>query len=114
MARSYGRAEEFLADWLNGRPDVEDVVVGSKWGYRYVGEWRMDADVHEVKDHSLSAFREQYALSRHLLGDRLAIYHVHSLTPDSPALRDSALHHALAQVRDSAAGWVSPPPVPVR
>ena len=101
VARSYGRAEEFLADWLNARPDVEDVVVGSKWGYRYVGEWRMDADVHEVKDHSLSAFREQYALSRQLLGDRLAIYHVHSLTPDSPALRDSALHHALAQVRDS-------------
>jgi aryl-alcohol dehydrogenase-like predicted oxidoreductase len=101
VARSYGRAEEFLADWLNGRPEVTDVVVGSKWGYRYVGEWRIDADVHEVKDHSLSAFREQYALSRGLLGERLAIYHLHSLTPDSPALNDRALHRALAQVRAS-------------
>src|ERR1700750_1907976 len=39
-ARSYGRAEEFLADWLNSRPDVADVEVASKWGYRYVGDWR--------------------------------------------------------------------------
>src|SRR5688500_5490126 len=34
VARSYGRAEEFLAGWLAGRPDVDDVVVGSKWGYK--------------------------------------------------------------------------------
>jgi aryl-alcohol dehydrogenase-like predicted oxidoreductase len=47
-ARSYGRAEEFLAGWLASRPDVDDVVIASKWGYRYVGDWRMDADVHEV------------------------------------------------------------------
>jgi aryl-alcohol dehydrogenase-like predicted oxidoreductase len=101
VARSYGRAEEFLAGWLNSHPEAEDVVVGSKWGYRYVGEWRTDADVHEVKDHSLSAFRQQYTLSRGLLGGRLAIYHIHSLTPDSPALSDRALHRALAQVRSS-------------
>lgn len=36
VARSYGRAEEFLGGWLaqRGHPDV---VVGSKWGYRYTG-----------------------------------------------------------------------------
>src|SRR5687767_873026 len=50
VARSYGRAEEFIADWLRSRPDVEDVVVGSKWGYTYTAGWRVDADVHEVKD----------------------------------------------------------------
>lgn len=42
VARSYGLAEEFLAAWLAARPEVGDVVVGSKWGYRYVGDWRMD------------------------------------------------------------------------
>ncbi|MFD7947287.1 aldo/keto reductase, partial [Streptomyces sp. NPDC059744] len=35
VARSYGRAEEFLGDWLTTRPDVRDVVIGSKWGYTY-------------------------------------------------------------------------------
>ena len=36
VARSYGRAEEFLAGWLADRPEVDDVEIGSKWGYRYV------------------------------------------------------------------------------
>ena len=29
VARSYGRSEEFLADWLRRRPDIDDIVVGS-------------------------------------------------------------------------------------
>src|SRR6201989_406577 len=41
-ARSYGRAEEFLAGWLAERGHA-DVIVGSKWGYRYTGGWRLDA-----------------------------------------------------------------------
>lgn len=99
-ARSYGRAEEFLAAWLAAHPEIDDVVVGSKWGYRYVGDWRIDADVHEVKDHSPAAFRSQYAQTRGLLGERLAVYHVHSATLESGALTDGALHRALAEVRD--------------
>ena len=62
VARSYGRAEEFLAGWLAARPGAT-VSVGSKWGYRYVGGWRTDAEVHEVKDHSLEAFREPTLLA---------------------------------------------------
>ena len=100
VARSYGLAEDFLAGWLRGRPDVHDVVIGSKWGYRYVGDWQPDAAVHEVKDHSKAAFTEQIRLTRELLGDRLAIYHVHSMTPDSSALTDQALHRALGELRD--------------
>jgi aryl-alcohol dehydrogenase-like predicted oxidoreductase len=100
VARSYGMAEDFLAGWLHARPDVDDVVIGSKWGYRYVGDWQPDAPVHEVKDHSKKAFAEQIRLTRQHLGDRLAIYHVHSMTPDSPALIDQELHEALADLRD--------------
>ena len=59
-ARSYGRAEEFLGEWLAAGP--ADVVVGSKWGYRYVGDWHSDADVHEVKDLSLAKLERQFAL----------------------------------------------------
>jgi aryl-alcohol dehydrogenase-like predicted oxidoreductase len=100
LARSYGRSEEFAAGWLNAHPDRDDVVIGSKWGYRYVGEWRTDADVHEVKDHSLAAFRRQLAETREQLGDRLAVYHVHSATLETGVLEDVALHRALAELRD--------------
>ena len=100
LARSYGRAEEFAAGWLDAHPDRDDVVVGSKWGYRYVGEWRTDAEVHEVKDHSAAAFRSQLAETRKWLGDRLAVYHVHSATLDTGVLEDVELHRALAELRD--------------
>ena len=59
-ARSYGRAEEFLAEWLDRRDDVDNVVVGSKWGYTYTAGWRVDADVHEVKDHTVATFERQF------------------------------------------------------
>src|SRR5262249_51175546 len=36
VARSYGRAEEFLGAWLSARGIPPGAVtVGSKWGYRY-------------------------------------------------------------------------------
>ncbi|WP_197318976.1 aldo/keto reductase [Saccharomonospora sp. NB11] len=99
VARSCGRAEEFLAGWLEARrPD--DVVVSSKWGYAYVGGWRLDADVHEVKEHSLARFREQWSQTRSLLGDAVSLYQVHSLTPDSPLFDDPALLAALAALTD--------------
>ncbi|MEU4795570.1 aldo/keto reductase [Streptomyces sp. NPDC023327] len=97
VARSYGRAEEFLADWLRARPDVRDVVVGSKWGYTYTADWRTDAEgPHEVKDHGVAAYDRQRAESAELLGDRLDLYQIHSVTPGSPALTDRELHARLA------------------
>ncbi|MEU8969898.1 aldo/keto reductase [Streptomyces monashensis] len=97
VARSYGRSEEFLADWLNARPDVDDVVVGSKWGYTYTAGWTTDAEKHEVKDHGLATYERQRAETDALLGDRLDLYQIHSLTPDSPALTDQDLHAELAE-----------------
>jgi aryl-alcohol dehydrogenase-like predicted oxidoreductase len=98
-ARSYGRAEEFLAGWLATRLPA-DAVAGSKWGYRYTGDWQLDAKVHEVKEHSLAMFARQLGETRALLGDRLALYQVHSLTEDSPLLGDHALLAAMAALRD--------------
>ncbi|WP_318204497.1 aldo/keto reductase [Streptomyces sp. SCL15-4] len=96
-ARSYGRSEEFLADWLHANPGVDDVVVGSKWGYTYTAGWSADAGTHEVKDHSLAAYDRQRAETDALLGDRLDLYQIHSVTPDSPALTDKDLHARLAE-----------------
>ncbi len=97
-ARSYGRAEEFLGGWLAAR-GYPDAVCGSKWGYRYTGGWRLDADRQEVKEHSLAMFTAQLAQTRAALGGRLALYQVHSLTPESGLLDDRGLLAALARLR---------------
>jgi aryl-alcohol dehydrogenase-like predicted oxidoreductase len=99
-ARSYGSAERFLASWLEARPDAAaDVTVGSKWGYTYVADWRVDAEVHEVKDHSVDALRRQAPRSLELLGDDLALYQVHSATIESGVLDDAAVLDELRRLR---------------
>ncbi|MGW8063361.1 aldo/keto reductase [Streptomyces ziwulingensis] len=97
VARSYGRSEEFLADWLRDRPGTDDVVVGSKWGYTYTAGWSAEAERHEVKDHGVATYERQRAETDALLGDRLDLYQIHSLTPRSPALTDKDLHARLAE-----------------
>jgi aryl-alcohol dehydrogenase-like predicted oxidoreductase len=98
-ARSYGLAESFLGSWLDGlAPDAPVPTVGSKWGYTYVGGWRMNIDVHEVKDHSLAAFRRQLAESRAILGRHLRLYQVHSATLESGILDDRDVLSALAEL----------------
>ncbi|WP_243788808.1 aldo/keto reductase [Saccharopolyspora gloriosae] len=99
-ARSYGSAEEFLAGWLAERGH-QGVTVSSKWGYAYVAEWRIETEVHEVKEHSVERLREQWAQTHDLLDDRVDLYQVHSLTPESPLFDDLALQHELARLRDS-------------
>ena len=101
-ARSYGRAEEFLSTWLEARAvPVGSVTVGSKWGYRYVGEWRLDASVHETKDHSLAMLRTQLPESQALLGAHLRLYQIHSATVESGVLDDARVLGALGELRDS-------------
>jgi aryl-alcohol dehydrogenase-like predicted oxidoreductase len=99
-ARSYGKAEAFLASWLSARgfgPD--DVTVGSKWGYTYTADWRTDADEHEVKDLSAATFRRQLAETRSLLGTHLRLYQIHSATLESGVLDDAEVREELAALR---------------
>ncbi|GAA1415745.1 aldo/keto reductase [Streptomyces thermospinosisporus] len=103
-ARSYGRAEEFLAGWLAANPGIDDVVIGSKWGYTYTADWSTDAEHHEIKDHSLATYERQRAETDALLGERLDLYQIHSVTPDSPALTDKKLH---AELAEAAAGGLT-------
>jgi aryl-alcohol dehydrogenase-like predicted oxidoreductase len=97
-ARSYGLAEEFLGRWLDAHPGRDDIVVGSKWGYTYAAGWRVDAEVHEIKDHSVETYDKQIEETRAQLGTHLNLYQIHSLTPESPALHDTTLHEHLARL----------------
>jgi aryl-alcohol dehydrogenase-like predicted oxidoreductase len=99
-ARSYGRGEEFLGAWLGDR-DAEDVVVGSKWGYVYTADWEVDADPPEVKRHDADTLRRQLEETRANLGDRLALYQIHSATPDSGVLENDEVLSELAALRAS-------------
>jgi len=105
-ARSYGRAEEFVGQWWRRRA-AEDPswtehapTISSKWGYTYVGGWDRQAQVHEVKNHSLQQFEAQWQLTRATL-PRIHLYQVHSLKLDSPLFDDGPLLDALARLRDS-------------
>jgi aryl-alcohol dehydrogenase-like predicted oxidoreductase len=95
-ARSYGRAEAFLASWLAARGvAVDKVVVGSKWGYTYTADWQVEAEEHEVKEHSLPILQRQTAESRRLLGSYLKLYQIHSATLESGVLNN---RHVLAEL----------------
>jgi aryl-alcohol dehydrogenase-like predicted oxidoreductase len=103
-ARSYGRAEAFLATWLAKRQIAPGAVaVGSKWGYTYTAGWKVEAERNEVKDHSLATLLRQSAESREILGPHLGLYQVHSATPETGVLEDRAVLEELARLRSE--GW---------
>jgi hypothetical protein len=70
------------------------VVVGSKWGYTYTAGWKVDADKHEVKEHSLPVLLRQIEKSREYLGLYLKIYQIHSATLDSGVLENNDVNLA--------------------
>ena len=101
-ARSYGMAENFLGTWLNVRnPSKDAMTIGSKWGYTYVGSWRLDAPVQEVKDLSVETLRRQIVESCNLIGDRLQLYQIHSATVESGVLEDVDVLRELLRLRES-------------
>ncbi len=99
-ARSYGKAESFLGSWLERRGfTAQDVTVGSKWGYTYTAHWRVDAEVHEVKDLSVRTLQRQIGESRAALGSCLRLYQIHSATLESGVFDDAGVLEELARLR---------------
>lgn len=99
-ARSYGRAEAFLAAWLERRGlGPGDVQVSSKWGYAYTAGWRVDADEHEVKELTAAQLRRQWRETSELLGEHVRLYQIHSATIESGVLDDEEVRAELAALR---------------
>ena len=100
-ARSYGRAEAFLASWLERRGLAPgEVQVSSKWGYSYTAGWRVDAEEHEVKDLTAAQLRRQWRETSALLGEHLRLYQIHSATVESGVLEDREVLAELAALRE--------------
>ena len=100
-ARSYGLAENFLAGWLGQRGlGPQDIAVGSKWGYSYVGGWRMDAERQETQDLGLHTLNRQLQESLRVLGSNLVLYQIHSASPENAVLSSSDVLNALRRLRE--------------
>ena len=67
------------------------ITVGSKWGYRYTGDWRMDS--HRAGGEGPLPRHVPSASTRapQLLGPHLGLYQVHSATLESGVLDDAAV-----------------------
>jgi len=100
-ARSYGKGEAFLGEWLRAKGlPYEAMVIGSKWGYTYTADWQIDVVHHEVKDHSLPVLNRQWQESQEILGEHLDIYHIHSATLESGALDNEGLLPRLFELKE--------------
>ena len=95
-ARSYGRAEGFLGDWLRERGHT--ATVGSKWGYTYVADWRTDADTHEVKSHDLDTLERQWPETLAALDRAPDLYLIHSATLETGVLENRRVLSRLAEL----------------
>ena len=104
-ARSYGRAEEFLGNWIRARDiSAGEITIGSKWGYTYTAAWQVQTPKgveHEVKRHELSVLQSQYASTLRNLGSHLSLYQIHSATLESGVLENRDVLEFLNRVRQA-------------
>ncbi len=99
-AQSYGKAEIFLSSWLQSRRHT-DVVVGSKWGYYYTAGWKIDAENHEIKEHTIERLNQQWPESKERLDPYLKLYQIHSATFESGVLENTDVLNRLRQIKET-------------
>ena len=101
-ARSYGASEEFLSSWLRSRDIPRDkIVVGSKWGYTYTADWKIDTagQAHEVKEHTAENLAAQFPQSSELLDPYMRLYQIHSATKSSGVLKNKEVVAELSELK---------------
>lgn len=101
VARSYGKAEKFLASWLKAKDfKPGDVIIGSKWGYSYTANWKIEASTHEIKEHTLHNLKKQWSETQSHLGKHLSLYQIHSATFESGVLQNKDVLLELARLKN--------------
>jgi len=93
-APGYGLAEQLLLDWLLTKNDAT-IKVATKWGYTYVAQFKANAKVHELKEHSLQKLNEQWDVSRAFI-PHLKVYQIHSATIETGVLENQEILERLA------------------
>lgn len=100
VARSYGLGEKFLGSWLRSRSISQPAVtVGSKWGYTYTADWKIQAQSHEIKSHTLATLQKQWRESVSWLNGYIGVYQIHSATMESGVLDDPGVLTELARLK---------------
>lgn len=97
-APGYGIAESILLEWIY-EFQPENITISTKWGYTYVANFDRNAEVHEIKEHSLYKLNEQWEISKQLL-PYLNIYQIHSATLDSGVLENREVLERLHQLKN--------------
>jgi len=97
-APGYGLAENLLIDWLRTKDD-NTIKLATKWGYTYVANFDANAEVHEVKEHSVTKLNEQWQISKALL-PYLSVYQIHSATLETGVLENDSILNQLAFLKE--------------
>ncbi len=96
-APGYGMAEQLIIDWLLANREKQ-VEVATKWGYTYTANYDINAEIHEVKEHSPEKLNEQWKQSQLLLPN-LSTYQIHSATFESGVLENRKVLDRLYELK---------------
>jgi aryl-alcohol dehydrogenase-like predicted oxidoreductase len=96
-APNYGIAEELVVNWAKAKAD-ETIEIATKWGYSYTANFDINAEEHEMKEHSLANLNRQWKYSKNLLPN-LSTYQIHSATFETKVLENEAVLNRLADLK---------------
>ncbi|WP_299016388.1 aldo/keto reductase [uncultured Polaribacter sp.] len=96
-APGYGLAEKLLLEWLQTKND-SNIEIATKWGYTYTANFKKNAKIHEVKEHSLAKLKEQWQFSKQLL-PHLKVYQIHSATLETGVLENTDVLNYLSDLK---------------
>ena len=96
-APGYGIAEQIVSEWIKTKND-NTIEVATKWGYVYKANFELNADIHELKDHTVDQLVKQWEDSK-ILFPNLTTLQIHSATFESGVLENEAVLQKMATLK---------------